>query len=622
MVSSIGSQVIDRLGQIKSSYFGQKAAYAAAGTLTLGAGYFFGPLAGLLSAGSAIAMHTYSRWNAPSQPADSAPATTLTLEPPPSPTAEPARSGLAEEVAEGAIDRSPDPEEAEEEYEGSLEREDSAIGEASDQGAAASGDDSSDDHETARTEEMIGPNDREAVADSAIHETALAAIAVAVAPEEAAHEAARSSTPVADLPAQTALVATEAAGSADQTALVPTAVADSPAHGTGSAPVAIPQPPARLVLRKYESGLARFCGWVMYCFDTALKVQDGNQTYYVAISDLANRICSKPPENALKIHRLMLEILNPMRKDVVTVEQIEELRKEGPFDQLSDERIDSLRTRHVERLPFDRLVERLKPGDLIFKKMPDDSDHMVVWGQRAFQWIIPGRKEREASKFSHVAIYLGNGKIAEAVPQKNGCDVRTLSISDERFKLHDGIRYQIVRPVDEELGKAAARIAGQVAPNVPENTNLETNHKYSRYRAGLSVLRNSSFGPFGRQRYVRGYDDKAKDQIAKDYFTVKQFFCSNFASYCYQVAESEKIMPAIIKGKTSPDVPVPIVKSVWRNGWSRFNALKYWSEMSEHVKMKFDAKHMTPQDLRNFIKRNPDQFTDLYLVSEKPINAE
>ncbi len=174
-----------------------------------------------------------------------------------------------------------------------------------------------------------------------------------------------------------------------------------------------------------------------------------------------------------------MEILNPIIRDEISIAKVatlftefrsadflKELKgaKGGEYaKQIVEERLVALKNRHLTILTYDanELTKKLRPGDLIFKKQHESNSHIVVTAQKLLQPFIFGRKEREGYKYSHVALYIGDGKLAEAVPHYGGSEVRIVRLHDPCFALDASstTQYLISRPTDTSLGKVAAEVA-------------------------------------------------------------------------------------------------------------------------------------------------------------------
>jgi hypothetical protein len=402
---------------------------------------------------------------------------------------------------------------------------------------------------------------------------------------------------------------------------------------------------------RYEGCWGRLQGWFSYMAGSSIYVYDEEATkgFYLRLDDLVTHLCMTSNTGATgpllatsqKLHQLVLETLNPVigktirHQDITalfcdfrslkTVSDLVDSVDEAASIEIAANRLDELKYRHLEILHFDvdTLLDHLQPGDILFKKMPEDTSHIVVLGQKLIAPLISGHQDREGYKYSHASIYLGDGKIAEAVPDHDGSDVRILDLKHPKIALDSdsplqNIQYMVARSSDPQLAKEAAEIALQVAQPAEiegENGLKKTDFSYTKIHALRSIWHPSGFGPYARERYFKQYYYDRHHLRPKDFMGLKSFFCSYFVGYCFQTAESRRIMPAIV-----PDEDTPVRgythfgTALFREIWAKIRRLQLWKPMSEQVKYKFDAKRLTPQDFRNFMTNHPDLFKDIFLI--------
>lgn len=376
-------------------------------------------------------------------------------------------------------------------------------------------------------------------------------------------------------------------------------------------------------------------GWLQRLFGKAIAVvNDNEKTVYYHKIDLIKKLClaSNISFNTVDINRLesvIMEVLHPIKGMNITAKKIESVFQEvgtslnhevGNKEDLIA-KLNALKCKHLTILAYKphHLLENLKPGDIFFKLNPTNSDNMVVRVQKISQHFLRGKLvEREGYKHSHTAIYLGDGKIAEAVPgHDGGVQLRSLDLEDSRFAINQEHDYLISRCVDAELGAEAALIAAQVVKKAKPEKEKQVNsnrHKYAFINAARAVYHSASFGLFAKQRYLKQYIDHKHGTEPMDFMAPKEFFCSNFVAYCYQTAESLKIAPKIIGENNAPPRSfTSFGAAMYRGIWARVNRWKNLFEWDRQVKMKFDAKWMTPHDFRNFVVRNPNLFQDKLL---------
>lgn len=380
-------------------------------------------------------------------------------------------------------------------------------------------------------------------------------------------------------------------------------------------------------------------GWIRNLFGRAIKVVDdkGHKFYYNK-HELLEKLCSASNTSTngvdkSKLANLMVEVLNPVSGIDLQVEKIkgifqeiilefQEKKHSGPE---LIEKFNQLKNRHLTVLTYqkDELLKNLKVGDLFFKKNPVDTDNIVVKGQKVFYPFLWSKLvEREGYLYSHVAMYLGDGQVAEAVTgQDGGVQVRSIKLEDSRFALDHkhGCSYLVSRCEDSDLAQEAVRIAKTVVQPAKPETEKQVNsnhHKYAFVSAVRSIYHSSGFGIFAKRRYFEQYITQKENQTPMSFMKPKDFFCSNFISYCYQTAESLKVAPKLVGENSKPlKAHTGFGRALFRSLWAHLERWKHIYDLDKHVKMKFDAQWMTPHDFRNFVLSNPTLFNDKFVVN-------
>jgi len=387
--------------------------------------------------------------------------------------------------------------------------------------------------------------------------------------------------------------------------------------------------------------------------DVMFSVKSGNQDFYINLSDFAKKACevensSLSPElfaNAALLQVLFYETLSPIIGDATTIDTVNEVYKQFRSANVTDltcasddQEALSLAIEGIEKLKLERLgvdiirydaydlESRLQPGDILFKRQLAMQDHPVVLGQGlARPLLFSKRVEREAYKYSHAAIYIGDGKIAEAVPHDSGDEIRILNLSDPRFALdseHEAA-YMVARPTDPTLGEEAAEAAKKVAEEVPpaDQEQEVTTHRYTKWQALRSLYHPVNFGPYARYHYLKQYEDARHDRPPVEFTDEKNFFCSYLVGYAYQRAESCRVCPQMLGENDAPSEGlVPVIGTpIRREAWALLRRLQHYTEMDEKIKLKFHAKRLTPQDLANYVINNPQLF-NYNLAVRKPLS--
>ena len=398
--------------------------------------------------------------------------------------------------------------------------------------------------------------------------------------------------------------------------------------------------------------------WIQRLFTSSVCIQrDDGQKVHVSFQSLLKKALSVDGQQAdrplsTSMQKRFIETLDPIEGLPLTEEKVAQffqdfrtkdmlaVLKDGSkeaIEKQSKQQLDEMRTRHLKVLKLDReAIEReLKPGDVLFYQSDESEEEIITFGQHFEDLLTLSPKERQAYRFQHVALYIGDGKVAEATTA-NGHDVRIISVDDPAFNKDNLGKFWVARFHDPELAKEVAEVAKTVAREAPKSSDEgapalpkslfwsklshyfggEKYHGYGYIQAGRSVWHPANFGPFARYRYLKQYSDDHNGEIPRDFFKKKHFFCSYFGSYCYQTAESRRIMPQILGENDRPKKGVTFFGTgILRGLWARTRSLWHWSKMSKEVQLKFDAKRMTPYDFRNYVQRNPHQFKDMFLIT-------
>lgn len=382
--------------------------------------------------------------------------------------------------------------------------------------------------------------------------------------------------------------------------------------------------------------------WILSWLGRAIPVFDAehNKIVYLRLQELVAKLCEMPLSRASTeeaaasedLQRLALETLQPVMSEPITLEKVDALFRDfrtvevlkqlqakdaAGGMQAAAAQFEKLKARNVKVLTFTagNILNNLKPGDILFKKLPHSSTNPVVLGQWFFSFFKSGVRERESYKFSHALLYLGAGKFAEASPNHGQSEVRIFNMHDPKFRLDSSseAQYLVARHHDSEIAENAAKIASQIAENAATGSG---DHNYEYIHALRSIYLSSDFGRFGRYRYFKQYYLDRHGEKPIDAIGHKNFFCSYLVGYSYQTAESRKVMPQIV---ADPDAAPPKGSSAiasWFNRgiWTHPKISTYWQAMTDKIKLKFDAKRITPQDFRDFITRERGIFKDVLLL--------
>lgn len=393
-------------------------------------------------------------------------------------------------------------------------------------------------------------------------------------------------------------------------------------------------------------------GRIQELFGCAICIKKKGQNLYFNKNSLVKALClSKNPslkglETSRKVHEAFLRTIHPIVGKEIEYSKVKKIFNEfrlsicpkltsySDINQASDlieaelqaMSLKEKNVTHIRYNPVD-LEKILKPGDIFFKKIHPDNHNHVVFGQKFQYSFLSGNKDRDGFNFSHAALYLGNGKIAEATHSKGiEEDIRILDLKDKRFALpRKGEMslnsYEIFRPKDAELGKEAAKVAGLIATPSARISDCSERRppaalKYSITLAVSSIFHGAIFGHWAKERYIQQYYEYANLKEPASFLKPQDFFCSYLVGYCYQAAEAKDILHRVIDPFFIPRGITFIGKALYRIFWNKFNNWKHHKHLDKHVKMRFDSQKVSPQVLRNFMV-NSDLFAQQYLISNK-----
>lgn len=389
-----------------------------------------------------------------------------------------------------------------------------------------------------------------------------------------------------------------------------------------------------------------FSGWFQSAIlGTAIALEDcSGKTHYIDKAQFVKKFIlptgSPHAQNLAtnaEIQKIVFQILQPTIGQPIAVDKIHRLARlskkvlfayslkhsKTPEEatRVVLKELEEIKYSHLKRVKLNesRLVRILKPGDILFKRNPSGKFNQIVVAQKLRQKFAMGIKDAEGYKYSHVAMYLGNGKVAEAsVSKRKGDEVRVVALRDSRFKLMKGYSYLVSRCADEKLAKKAVEVMKTVAkPVAPVGVEegQRTPFSYSLFEAPRSIWHSSSFGLFAKYRYLKQYIDYKNKETPKDFMLAKSFFCSYLVGYAYQTAESQIVMPKILGEDDKPiKTYTALGSAIFRGLWARIRRWEHLGDMNRDVKMQFDAKRLSPQSFRSFIKEHPELFRDIAMI--------
>lgn len=302
------------------------------------------------------------------------------------------------------------------------------------------------------------------------------------------------------------------------------------------------------------------------------------------------------------------------------------------LDEIDPDNIPSLKWPSDDK-DLAEIEAKLKPGDIIFRQnrgeLHGPVERSIVKSQKMSKHLLKGKLEPAVETYVHVAIYLGDGKFAEATPGYKGHDVRILPLNHKKlWNVMPGheFEYRICRAKNEEIGKEAAKLAESYAElKVKDKEDFAggpTKLKYGYRHSILSLVRNPKFDKKAKkgilaESYMTSIPefDLPKTSKGKD----RDFFCSYFVAYCFQVGnvglllddliEKHQLQPPKeeLEGKSEKE-KVKII-----NKWAK-KVIKDNPSLLDEINLTFNSKTLSVQKLRSLLSNNPEHFEDAFRI--------
>jgi hypothetical protein len=186
----------------------------------------------------------------------------------------------------------------------------------------------------------------------------------------------------------------------------------------------------------------------------------------------------------------------------------------------------------------------LKPGDLLIKfitKKWAATSRLIQAGQRLIKaaFALARKGHKGDPRGFHVAIYLGNGQVAEAY----GGSLASARVGTRSLDAHDGFVFEVFRPVDRTLAARAVEVARRWAT------------ARMKYLVPIvAAVHSASFGARARREALRFGRDAGREGGPQGF---DKMFCSQFAIAAYQAAA---LAPVLAKNPrlAEKDVQVPL----------------------------------------------------------------
>lgn len=408
-------------------------------------------------------------------------------------------------------------------------------------------------------------------------------------------------------------------------------------------------------LKHYHGFIGRFLNF----FGVTVKVFDKSthQEFYVKSSDLTKALIGnniKLSSSSLGlIKRRIIEITSPDSRKGLSLNKIKKLFH-NYHENTATKEFNSEKTilETLEKIKLDlskikpiyfqnsllEIVNELRPGDIIARKYHEDNPNIICKMQQVFS----NKGYREAYKFSHLAIYLGeiNGDhwIGEAsMPHEHDAQIRRIKIDDPRFELKEKNQYIVFRRNNEQEAKETARLAKnytiKLLPKTEREAKKEDNEgtlKYNLLEAVRSLFHSSALDYLGHHRLLKYYSDY-KNGIPFEYLGEKRgFFCSHFAFIMESMSElnkSEKFQKFLKKhpmphkyDEKKTGIALRMSKlwySVRKGFWSRYVAINYGKKINKYLTTKLDALRTTPQAAINYMMDHKQDYSVVGLITRE-----
>ncbi|MDP1880506.1 MAG: hypothetical protein Q8K60_06175, partial [Parachlamydiaceae bacterium] len=216
----------------------------------------------------------------------------------------------------------------------------------------------------------------------------------------------------------------------------------------------------------------------------------------------------------------------------------------------------------------------------------------------------------------HVGTYVGDGFVSEAI--SNG--VRLTNIQDKRIKLKHGMTggFIVIRPKNEIIAKLSSEIAFDRCATGKE----KSIHKYSIKKGMIGSFSSSTLGVNAIKDFLKGAAFVFQKAPINNDLKNKEFFCSQFSTWCLQLAESKIVMELVnqdlpLNGK----IIIPEFNELPSNKigqavdqWAFNIAKKHKKLFQKYISIKLDAKNTTPQRLYGFILEHEELFEHAMVV--------
>lgn len=261
------------------------------------------------------------------------------------------------------------------------------------------------------------------------------------------------------------------------------------------------------------------------------------------------------------------------------------------------------------------IEKELIPGDILLSFYPKAYTwtHTLI---KDVQWLIR-YPYPEASNYIHVSLYLGEGKIAEAVRGKDG-DLKINQLNHENFTIKENStnEFHIFRFASKEMSLKVARLAKIIVKEKkPEGSTIGG---YNFLSAALSPFSSKKFDSEGMKRFLKAGYFAYSQEPPFDRNGPRYFHCSTLIVFLFQAVEANDVIDRLNK-KLKEEIKFPNLIDSKTKGkdlseWSKKIVNQHKKELNELIEMNLDAKASSPADTYCFLKSNSHLFQLVYKI--------
>lgn len=262
------------------------------------------------------------------------------------------------------------------------------------------------------------------------------------------------------------------------------------------------------------------------------------------------------------------------------------------------------------------LVENeLRPGDILMSYYPNCygiEDYVIKFGQ-----LLGKKIDKESIDYVHVSIYLGDGKVAEAVRESDKVDLKINTLDHERFKIKEGRtnEFRVFRCKSKEIAEETSRLGNIVASE--DKQRGEEVGSYNFKTVLLSPIKPKNLNKDAIARYLKAAYFSHTNETPTDKSGPRDFHCSYLVLWLYQAAESKLVINKLNESlDPSQQIVFPDLSNCTTlkekghalDCWAKGVADIYENELRELISIDLNVKAASPQDTYNFLVEKNNLF--------------